>query len=77
MADKIQIVRVGNSHGIILNKGVLQAYNLKLGDEMEIEFNYPDIILRTKPKKKGLLPELPPIFLNYLFLSWHKQPIID
>lgn len=51
MVEKIQIRRIGNSGGIILNKGVLQAYNLRIGDEIEIDFQYPDIILRTKPKK--------------------------
>ncbi len=51
MTEKITIRKIGNSGGIILNKGVLQAYNLKIGDVIEIDFQYPDIILRTKPKK--------------------------
>jgi antitoxin component of MazEF toxin-antitoxin module len=52
MADKIQIRKLGNSGGVILNKGVLQAYNLKIGDEIEIEFKYPEIILRRKDDVK-------------------------
>ena len=52
MVEKIHIRQIGNSGGIILNKGVLQAYNLKVGDVIEIDFQYPDIILRTKPKKE-------------------------
>jgi antitoxin component of MazEF toxin-antitoxin module len=48
MHEKIQIRKIGNSGGIILNKGVLQVYNLKIGDEIEIDFQYPEIILRKK-----------------------------
>jgi antitoxin component of MazEF toxin-antitoxin module len=51
MSDKIQIIRVGNSAGIVLNKGVMQSYNLQVGDELEIDFRYPEIILRKKQAK--------------------------
>lgn len=51
MPENIQIRKIGNSGGIILNKGVLQAYNLKVGDEIEIDFQYPEIVLRKIKQK--------------------------
>lgn len=51
MAEKMILRKLGNSAGIILSKGILQAFNMKTGDLLEVEFDYPKIIINTKPKK--------------------------
>ncbi len=44
--DKSKIKKFGNSLVVILDRGALKVYNLKEDDNIEIEYKFPEIIIR-------------------------------
>jgi antitoxin component of MazEF toxin-antitoxin module len=46
MKEKATLRQVGNSTALTLKKSVLLVYNLKAGDDVEINYEYPTIIIK-------------------------------
>ncbi len=54
MKEKATLRQVGNSTALTLKKSVLLVYNLKAGDDVEINYEYPCIIIkRWEDNKEG------------------------
>ena len=48
MSDKSKIKLIGNSAAVFLDKGSLKVYGLKTGDDVDIEYKYPRIIIKKR-----------------------------
>lgn len=50
MKEKATLRQVGNSTALTLKKSVLLVYNLQAGDDVEINYEYPTIIIKKWEK---------------------------
>lgn len=49
---KLKIRKWGSSGGILIPKPLLELLNAKIGDQLEVEFNGPKMILQKSKSKK-------------------------
>lgn len=52
MPERTTIKKIGNSAGIILDKGALKVYNLAIGDDIELDYKFPVITIKRWVRKK-------------------------
>jgi putative addiction module antidote len=50
---QLQIIKIGNSDGIILPKKLMEEHNLKRGQKINALENDEGVILKTKKKKRS------------------------